>query len=100
MIAAIDWEPFIYGIPAALVAYWGYRKSQSNDAVAIQSGAASNGRAGTAQAFEGMSGLIDDLQADNLSHRTTIRELTKERDDLTREVARLVRKHGENGPVS
>lgn len=89
----IDWNhPIVVGLPLSLLTFYGFRLSQKKDAAAIRSGVASNGRAGIDQ-------LIDNLQEDNLHLRTDNRELTKERDALKMEVARLVRKYGENGPA-
>lgn len=91
----IDWSPFIYALPGAAIAYWGWRKSQSNDAVALQSGAASNGRAG-------MNILVDQLQEHVRFLTERLDFCTEERDELKLELARWRKKYGgndENGPA-
>lgn len=94
----------VVGLPGITIAVLAYRRSRKVDAVSEKSGIAANGRAGVAQIIEGLRGLIDDLQEDNQSFRNDIRSLTdrcdaitKERDTLRMEVARLRKKYADNG---
>lgn len=89
------------GSVSLTAAVMGYRRSKVVDATSAQSGAANNHRAGTAQILEGLNDLIDQLQENNETIRSDIKDLaarlqvvTAERDALRIEVARLRRKYG------
>jgi peptidoglycan hydrolase CwlO-like protein len=93
----------VIGLPSLAIGLLAYRRSRKVDAVSEQSGASSNHRAGTAQVIEGLNELIDNLQEDNKGFRADIRYLTdrldtitKERDLLKLEVARLKKRYGNN----
>lgn len=104
----MDWgdvtQAVAIGLPATILGYLAYRRSRRVDAVAEQSGAVTETRAGTEQIIQGLNDLIDNLQTDNKTFRDDIRYLTlrldtiaAERDRLKKEVARLRRKYGDNG---
>lgn len=93
----------LIGLPATILGILAYRQSRKVDAVAEQSGVATETRAGTAQIIEGLNNLVDNLQEDNKVFRDELKYLTQtlgavvlERDELRKEVARLRRKYGEN----
>jgi hypothetical protein len=92
-------------VSGAGLGYLAYRRSTKVDAVSAQSGIASDTRAGTAQIIEALNSMIDTLQEDNATFRADFKYLTArldvvigERDELKREVTRLRRLAGENGP--
>lgn len=94
----------LIGVPSLVIGLLSWVRSRKVDAVAAQSGALTETRAGTAQIIEGLNLLIDQLQDDNKTFRDDIKYLTlrldaiaKERDELRRELNRLQRKYGENG---
>jgi uncharacterized coiled-coil protein SlyX len=94
----------VAGVPALILGILAYRRSKKVDAVAQQSGAATESRAGTAQIIEGLNEIIDSLQEDNKMWREDIRYLTnrldlndKQREDLRNELVRMHRKYGDNG---
>lgn len=112
----------LIGLPSVLIAYWGYRRSKKVDAVAAQSGVATETRAGVEQVIDALNELNDKLQADNRNFRETVQQqvkrvsdleqdnracwektqlltlridvLEKERDDLQRTLDRLIAKYG------
>src|SRR5688572_27423201 len=95
-------QALLIGLPATVLGLLAYRRSRRVDAVAAQSGIATETRAGTAQIIEGLNHLIDNLQEDNAVIRADFKYLTtrldtviEERDALRREVAELRRKYGE-----
>lgn len=102
----MNWEQLWLGlglaVPATVLGYLAHRRSRQVDQTSAQSGIASNHRAGTAQVIEGLTALIDQLQEDNTTFRTEVRELagrlgviTAERDECRAEVGRLKRLYGE-----
>lgn len=89
-------------ITTAVVAFGVYRRGRKADAVTEQSGLAGNNRAGTAQIIDGLNQLVDQLQDDYKEARFDIKALvirldgiTKERDDLRLELARLRHRYGD-----
>ena len=97
-------QAILIGLPATALGFLAWWRSRKVDAVAEQSGAVTETRAGTAQVIDGLNQLIDNLQDDNRLFREDIKYLTlrldvivKERDELRRELNRLNRKYGENG---
>lgn len=92
------------GIPALIIGILGYRRSKKVDAVAEQSGIATESRAGQAQVIEGLNKIIDNLQEDNQVGRDYAKYLItrldlsdKEREDLRFKLTRMRRKYGDNG---
>lgn len=92
------------GLPSIVVAVLTYRRSTKVDSVAAQAGIATESRAGTAQIIEGLNGLIDNLQEDNVAFRDEVRyltgrmtELIAEGDACRRKLNDLHRRYGENG---
>lgn len=96
-------KAILIGLPATFLGLMAYIRSLRVDAVAEQSGVATETRAGTAQIIQGLNDLIDNLQTDNKVFRDDIKYLTlrldafaAEREELRKEVARLRRKYGED----
>jgi uncharacterized coiled-coil protein SlyX len=94
----------VAGVPALILGILAYRRSKRVDAVAAQSGVATEGRAGQAQVIEGLNSIIDSLQEDNKMWREDIRYLTnrldlsdKQREELRNDLVRMHRKYGDNG---
>lgn len=99
---------FAAPVVALVVAYLGYRRSRRVDAVTEQSGVATETRAGTQQIIEGLNRLIDQVQDDNTGFRDDLKQcaarveaigvrlekVTAERDELRKDLARMVRLHG------
>lgn len=92
-------------IIAAVGAGWGFWRGMKVDAVSERSGVAAQAGAGIAQVQAALENLIDTLQEDNASFRDDLRHLTirldacnLERDTLRKELSRMQRKYGENGP--
>lgn len=72
----------LIGLPSVLIAYWGYRRSKKVDAVAAQSGVATETRAGVEQVIDALNELNDKLQADNRNFRETVQLQVKRVSDL------------------
>ena len=97
-------QALLIGLPATVLGFLAWWRSRRVDAIAEQSGAVTETRAGTAQIIEGLNQLIDNLQEDNAVVREGFRfltqrldEITKERDALRAEVAELRRRYGQAG---
>lgn len=98
------WIALAAGLPSFLLGFLGYRQSRKVDAVAAQSGMASESRAGIEQVIQGLNGVIDNLQEDNTAFRDEVRYLTgriteiiTQCDEAKRQLNGLRRKYGENG---
>lgn len=93
----IDWgtviPPLLVGIPSFLLGYWGLRRSVKVDAATERSGVLAAASAGT-------TWFVDQIQEDNKEYRERLDTVTKERDDLKRQLTRYQRKYGngDNGP--
>lgn len=112
----MSWESgaVAVGGPAAvvIVGYLTHKRSLRVDKITEQSGVTTESRAGTAQIIEGLNQLIDNVQEDNQGFRDDLRacaarldevtrymsqrieDVTRERDELTRKLNRMYRKHG------
>lgn len=96
----MTWEWFLEAakvVVPALIAYGAFRLSKKKDAVSAQSGVASNHREGTAQVIEGLNGLINQLQEENLKLRASAEDRATRLDAMTLELARWRKKYGLNG---
>jgi ABC-type transporter Mla subunit MlaD len=102
----MTWEQTVGGVTTGIVALGlgvlTYKRSRAVDAIAAQSGAVSETRAGTTQVIDGLNQLIDQLQDDNKEFRADIRNLTtrfdvitQERDECRRQLNRLIRRYGD-----
>lgn len=98
------WVALAVGVPSLIIGVMAHRRSVQVDAASEQSGAASNNRAGYLQVQVALESLIDTYQEDTKGFRDEIKYLvarldvvTKERDDLRLEVARLRKRYGVNG---
>ena len=74
---------------AAILAFW---KGRKNDQALEKTGSAANGRAGIAQNFDILNGIIDNLQEDRDDERAIKLELRKELSDCSIRVGQLTRK--------
>ena len=98
-------QAILIGLPATILGFLALRRSRKVDAVAEQSGVATESRAGTAQIIDGLNQLIDNLQEDNKQFREDLKFVQQrnsardaECDKLREEIARLRQKHGEETP--
>ena len=96
-------QALLIGLPATMLGALAYRRSRKVDAVAEQSGVATENRAGTAQIIQGLNDLVSNLQTDNKVFREDIKYLDQrldnliaEREELRKEIARLRKKYGED----
>lgn len=99
-------NPIIVGtalaVPATAISLLGLRRAYRNDKITEQAGIVTGNTEGVAQVIGGLNGIIDSLQEDNKVFRQELRVLnvrlevvTRERDELRRELDRLLRKYGE-----
>lgn len=58
-------QAILIGLPATILGILAYRRSRKVDAVAEQSGVATETRAGIAQIIQGLNDMIENLQEDN-----------------------------------
>ena len=97
----MSWESIAISVTAPVLALTGavlaLRRQRSVDRTSEKMGAVTESRAGQAQLSDDQQDFIGNLQQDNALLRTEIRELKVAVQNLTREVNRLYRKHGENG---
>lgn len=89
------------GAPATAIALVGLRRAYRNDKITEQSGIVTGNQEAIAQVIGGLNGIIDSLQEDNKVFREELKTLnvrleivTKERDELRRELDRMLRKYG------
>lgn len=89
----IDWGAVALLIPSFALGILGYVRATKGDAVIEKSGVLSATAAGTAW-------FVDQLQEDNKELKAERDAVTKERDDLKRQLTRMQRKfgNGDNGP--
>lgn len=91
-------------IGVVVVAWWGHKQSKRTAEDTVKSGVAVEERMGMAQIQAAMEALVNTYQEDTEAFRAQIRygneqldACAKTREELRRELARMYRKHGENG---
>lgn len=92
----MTWDNALTALPiviGAVLAWVGHQRAVKVDAATASAVVSTEARTGT-------TWYVDQLQEDNKELRVTLNEVTKERDDLKRQVTRFQRKYGngENGP--
>lgn len=97
----MDWSQLFLGlgltVPATAIAYLGLKQVQKKDAAVVQSGLLTNHREGTGVMLGGYEGLVNQLQEQIVRCETRLDASNADRDALRLELARVRRKHGDNG---
>ena len=96
-------QAVVIGLPSFALGYLAYRRSRKVDAVAEQSGVATETRAGIAQIIDGLNKLIDQQQEDLVRLRDALGKSVsdalardKECNEMRKQLNRLNRKYGDN----